>query len=130
MGESAPSALAGAGQTRIPVELQAFFRMAERWDLSTDQQITLLGSPPRSTFFKWKKEGGGAVPPDTVERLSHLLSIWKALQILFTSDQASDAWIHAPNDFFNGDSALDVMLGGRVIDIYAVRRYLDAQRGG
>lgn len=129
MGESAPGALAGAGQTRIPVELQAFFRMAERWNLSTDQQITLLGSPPRSTFFKWKKEGG-AVPPDTVERLSHLLSIWKALQILFTSDQASDAWMHASNDFFNGDSALDVMLGGKVIDIYAVRRYLDAQRGG
>lgn len=129
MGESAPGAPAGAGQTRIPVELQAFFRMAERWKLSTDQQITLLGSPPRSTFFKWKKEGG-TVPPDTVERLSHLLSIWKALQILFTSDQASDAWIHAHNDFFNGDSALDVMLGGKVIDIYAVRRYLDAQRGG
>ena len=130
MGESSPGALAGAGQTRIPVELQAFFRMAERWDLSTDQQITLLGSPPRSTFFKWKKEGGAVVPPDTVERLSHLLSIWKALQILFTSDQASDAWMHSPNDFFNGDSALDVMLGGKVIDIYAVRRYLDAQRGG
>jgi uncharacterized protein (DUF2384 family) len=130
MGESSPGALAGAGQTRIPVELQAFFRMAERWNLSTDQQITLLGSPPRSTFFKWKKEGGAVVPPDTVERLSHLLSIWKALQILFTSDQASDAWMHSPNDFFNGDSALDVMLGGKVIDIYAVRRYLDAQRGG
>tara|TARA_Y100000815_G_scaffold275282_1_gene312674 strand:+ start:1122 stop:1433 length:312 start_codon:yes stop_codon:yes gene_type:complete len=103
--------------------------MAERWNLSTDQQMILLGSPPRSTFFKWKKEGG-TVPPDTVERLSHLLSIWKALQILYTSDQASDAWIHAPNDFFKGDSALDVMLGGKVIDIYAVRRYLDAQRGG
>lgn len=130
MGESSPGALAGAGQTRIPVELQAFFRMAERWNLSTDQQITLLGSPPRSTFFKWKKEGGAVVPPDTVERLSHLLSIWKALQILFTSDQASDAWMHSPNDFFNGDSALDVMLVGKVIDIYAVRRYLDAQRGG
>ena len=130
MGESSPGALAGAGQTRIPVELQAFFRMAERWNLSTDQQITLLGSPPRSTFFKWKKEGGAVVPPDTVERLSHLLSIWKALQILFTSDQASDAWMHSPNDFFYGDSALDVMLGGKVIDIYAVRRYLDAQRGG
>jgi hypothetical protein len=38
--------------------------------------------------------------------------------------------MHSPNDFFNGDSALDVMLGGKVIDIYAVRRYLDAQRGG
>jgi uncharacterized protein (DUF2384 family) len=111
MGESAPGAVAGAGQTRIPVALQAFFRMAERWNLSTDQQITLLGSPPRSTFFKWKKEGG-AIPPDTIERLSHLLSIWKALQILFTSNQASD-WIHAPNAFFNGDSALDVMLGER-----------------
>lgn len=129
MGSSVSDALEGAGSSRIPVELEAFFRMAERWRLSTEDQIKLLGSPARSTFFKWKKEGG-VIPQDTTERLSHLLGIWKSLRILFTIDERGDEWIRAPNEYFNGASALDVMLGGKVVDLYAVRQYLDAQRGG
>ncbi|MCA1408572.1 MULTISPECIES: antitoxin Xre/MbcA/ParS toxin-binding domain-containing protein [Sinorhizobium/Ensifer group] len=114
---------------RVPAELEAFFRIADRWRLSVDDQIKLLGSPGRSTFFKWKKEGG-TLPADTVERLSHILSIWKALRILFTIEERADDWIRRPNDFFDGASALDTMLQGRVVDIYRVRQYLDAQRGG
>ncbi len=34
--------------------LRAFFNIARDWDLSADEQIVLLGSPGRSTFFKWK----------------------------------------------------------------------------
>jgi hypothetical protein len=124
-----PAAPPGAGQTRIPAELEAFFGMAERWRLSTDDQILLLGSPGRSTFFKWKKEGG-TLPADTRERLSHLLAIWKALRILFTVDERGEEWIRAPNRYFDGASALDVMLEGGVASLYRVRRYLDAQRGG
>lgn len=112
-----------------PAELAAFFTIAERWDLSTDEQITLLGSPGRSTFFKWKKECN-SLPADTSERLSHILSVWKALKILFADDRQGEAWIKRKNEFFDGDSALDVMLRGRVVDLYAVRQYLDAQRGG
>ncbi|MBY5667381.1 DUF2384 domain-containing protein [Rhizobium leguminosarum] len=119
----------GAGQSAIPVELEAFFRMAERWGLSTEDQILLLGSPGRSTFFKWKKETA-SLPTDTRERLSHLLSIWKALRILFTNDKQAEEWIHRDNRYFDGASALDVMLEGSVASIYRVRRYLDAQRGG
>ena len=36
--------------------LRAFFKIARDWDLSTEEQIILLGSPGRSTFFKWKKD--------------------------------------------------------------------------
>jgi hypothetical protein len=129
MTSLAPDAPAGAGQSRIPAELEAFFGMAERWRLSTDDQILLLGSPGRSTFFKWKKDGG-TLPADTRERLSHLLSIWKALRILFTEDARGEEWVRAPNRYFDGASALDVMLEGSVASLYRVRRYLDAQRGG
>ena len=115
-------------RSRDPVELEAFFTIAERWALSTDEQIRLLGSPGRSTFFKWKKEGG-TLPPDTGERLSHLLAVVKALRILFTRDERGDEWIRRSNDFFDGMSALDVMQDG-VSGIYRVRQYLDAQRGG
>ena len=100
----------------------------ERWQLSADEQIALLGSPGRSTFFKWKKEGG-SLPQDTQERLSHMLGIWKSLRILFTQDERGEAWIRSKNLYFDGASALDVMLEG-MSGIIRVRRYLDAQRGG
>jgi hypothetical protein len=128
MHAEAPDAHGGAGPSRIPAELETFFAIAEKWKLSTDEQIALLGSPGRSTFFKWKKDGG-SLPQDTLERLSHILGIWKSLRILFTQDERGEAWIRTKNLYFDGASALDVMLEG-MIGIIRVRRYLDAQRGG
>jgi hypothetical protein len=120
----------GGGRPAIPVGLDVFTPIADAWGLSTDEQMRLLGSPPRSTFFKWKKDGGG-LPRDTVERISHLLTIWKSLEILHTDPSLSDSWLRKPNEFFNGASALDVMLEeGNFSDIVRVRQYLDAQRGG
>jgi len=112
--------------------LHAFFKIAETWGLSVDEQIGLLGKPPRSTFFKWKKEGGD-LSQDTLERISHILSIYKCLRILFTDQSTADAWIKRPNQapFLHGGSALDFMArDGLFVSIYEVRRYLDAQRGG
>jgi len=109
--------------------LTVFFRLAEAWSLSTDQQIILLGSPARSTFFKWKKEGG-LISNDTAERVSLLVTIYKALQILLPQEKAADSWIRRPNKYFDNRTALDVMLEGKVTDIDSVRSYLDAQRGG
>ena len=127
--ETLPGARESARAAPIPAELEAFFEMAERWGLSIDQQITLLGSPGRSTFFKWKKEGG-ALPKDTRERLSHLLAMWKALRILFTQDSRGEQWLNQPNDYLEGRTAIEVMLQGGMADIIHVRQYLDAQRGG
>lgn len=119
----------GAGEVRIPAVMDAFAKLAEDWDLSTDEQITLLGSPGRSTFFKWKKSGGN-LPHDTIERISHLLGIYKSLQIVLPEPDSADAWVKKPNAYFDNRSALEVMLDGNVVDIYKVREYLDAQRGG
>lgn len=118
-----------AGTVRIPAVMDAFAKLAEDWDLSTDEQITLLGSPGRSTFFKWKKSGGN-LPHDTIERISHLLGIYKSLQIVLPEPESADDWVKKPNAYFDNRSALEVMLDGNVVDIYKVREYLDAQRGG
>lgn len=107
----------------------AFLALAELWRLSTEQQITLLGGPARSTYFKWKKDGG-SMSQDTVERVSHLMAIYKALQILFPDPERADAWLRHSHRFFGNRSARDVMLDGKLEDIICVRDYLDAQRGG
>ncbi len=109
--------------------LAAFFALADAWKLSVDHQITLLGSPARSTFYKWKKEGG-LLSEDTADRISHLCAIYKALQILLPNPAASDTWLLRSNRYFSGQTALGVMLGGKMTDILDVRAYLDAERGG
>ncbi|HWG31885.1 MAG TPA: antitoxin Xre-like helix-turn-helix domain-containing protein [Steroidobacteraceae bacterium] len=111
--------------------LRAFARIAELWDLSIAEQLTLLGIQSRSTYFKWRKEAHARLPRDTLERLSYLLGIYKALQLLLPATEAADEWIRRPNaePLFGGRSALERMLSGNVADLYLVRQYLDAQRG-
>ncbi|MBP6251750.1 MAG: DUF2384 domain-containing protein [Rubrivivax sp.] len=121
-----PPQMAAAG-------LRAFARIAEAWGLSVDEQIRLLGEPPRSTFFAWRKQPEKAkLTRDTLERLSNLLGIWKSLQILLPDTAAADTWVRRPNAAppFGGRSALEHMLGGNLSDLNHVRRYLDGVRGG
>ena len=113
--------------------LRAFFRIAALWGLDTAQERTLLGHPPPSTFFKWKKDPQAAnVSRDVLERISYVLGIFKALEILFPDPARADAWLRRGNDapMFGGRSALDRMLSGNVSDLFVVRQYLDGRRGG
>ncbi|HLW11061.1 MAG TPA: MbcA/ParS/Xre antitoxin family protein [Casimicrobiaceae bacterium] len=112
--------------------LRTFFRIADAWKLTVDEARRILGDPPRSTFFLWKRTGEGQLSRDTLERVSYILGIYKALQILLPEADAADAWIRKSNSapLFGGRSALDRMLSGNVADLYVVRQYLDAARGG
>ena len=112
--------------------LQAFFNLSSHWQLSAPEERTLLGSPPESTFFKWKAEKTTTrMSRDVLERISYLLGIYKALGILLPSQRAADEWVRKPNaaPAFNGQSALERMLAGSIVDLADVRRYLDTQRG-
>ena len=111
--------------------LRAFFRIAAAWGLRSAEERVLLGNPPGSTFFKWKKDQAGNLSRDVVERISYVLGIYKALQILLPDPVRADAWVKQPNaaPLFAGQRALDRMLGGNVSDLFVVRQYLDAQRG-
>lgn len=111
--------------------LRTFFNIAEKWQLSTEEQLILLGRPGRSTYFRWKRDPIGPISHDVLERISYLLGIYKALHILFPDPAQADSWIRRPNSamLFAGRSALEWMLGGNVADLYLVRQYLDAERG-
>ncbi len=112
--------------------LSTFFHIAKIWSLSVDEQMILLGLTARSTFFKWKKDPNTVLPKDTLERISYVLGVYKALQILLPDERAADEWVRRPNAAlpFGGRSALERMLSGQVADLFVVRQYLDAQRGG
>lgn len=109
--------------------LNAFFNLISEWQISSSEAQILLGEIKPSTYYQWKSSRNGILPKDTLDRISYLLGIYKALRILYSDPDNANAWVKKPNKTFNGSSALDVMLGGQIVDIAKVRSYLDAQRG-
>jgi hypothetical protein len=115
---------------RDAAAVRAFFRLVVLWGLTMEQARLLLGRPSRATLYNWKAGKVRTLPHDTLQRISYLLGIYKALQILYRDPQLADAWIRRPNAAFCGQSALARMLAGDVTDLAAVRAHLDAARGG
>ncbi len=111
--------------------LKAFFGIMDEWDLGNEDARVLLGSPSLRTFHRMKQLEVPKLSHDTLERISYLLGIYKALNILLPNAQIANAWIKRPNAAapFNGQSASEKLLAGNVVDLADVRRYLDAERG-
>lgn len=109
--------------------LRTFFRIADAWKLKEREQMQLLGLDNRSTFQSWKRGAVAAIPKDSLERISYVLGIYKGLHIVLP--QSADDWVRKPNKspVFGGRTALERMVSGNVSDLYAVRQYIDAQRG-
>jgi hypothetical protein len=110
----------------------AFRKLCAALRLAVDEQCTLLGTLPRRTYHRWIAAGAGELGRDQLERISLVLGIFKALQILFPVAERRDAWLRAANDDapFGGQSPLGYMLQGSLQQLYETRRYLDAWRGG
>lgn len=120
-----------ATMSRVAVKL--FFGIAEEWQLTDEQRCTLAGLGTRTTLHNWKQKLATGEPiklgKDTLERLSYLAGIYKAVQLLFSDPIQWKNWVRKPNRDFGGTSALERMLGGRIVDLVDVRRYLDGWRG-
>ncbi len=114
------------------VALTFFFGLMEKWGCSTSEQKVLLGSVANSTYHKYKSLPEVRLSHDLMERISYLMGIHKSLRIIFSNhvDNAY-SWVNKPNTAapFNGQSALQFMLSGRMIELADVRRYLDGVRG-
>jgi len=127
--DTLPTEVSGVAIT--DAEVAAMFRavvnLFRLWGITDAEAATLLDLPVR-TFARWKAGEIGRIGRDGKARLSNLLGIHKALRLVFREPQRAYAWVKAPNDAFGGKRALDVMLGGDLIDLMRVRRYLDAER--
>ena len=100
------------------------------WDLSDQEARVLLGDMPARTWARWKKKDIGRIDRDLRTRMAMLIGIHKGLRYLFREPARGYAWIRKPNAAFGGQSALEVMLRGEIMDIADIRSYLDAERGG
>jgi uncharacterized protein (DUF2384 family) len=119
-------------KTLSPTAIRAFRDIAQHWTLAPIEQRILLGVLPQSTYTKYMRDPDSALLSyDTLQRISMLLGIFKAINILLPDEQLADAWIATPNahPLFKGKSAKELLLDGSFESIAAVRAYLDTQRG-
>jgi hypothetical protein len=110
------------------VALKIFFTLTTGWGCSSKQQRVLLGFISITTLYRYRRLPKTRLPLSAIERISHLMSIHKNLGTIFGKD--SDRvynWISSPNTApsFDGQTALQYMLSGRIDEIVCVRRYLD-----
>ena len=117
---------------RAEAGLRTVFNIFDKLRITVDEGRVLLGGVSRSTYHRWKKAPGSAtVSRDLEERLSYILGIYKALQILVPDERQRRLFLRRENTspLCRGATPLDVMLRGRVSDLYRVRRWLDGERG-
>lgn len=108
---------------------RAFVRLTELWGLTPEQQAILLGAASPEQCSSWLAGEVSGAGLGLLERLGHLLGIYKSLQMLGVRTDGGRAWLTGENHsaVFDGGSPLDRMLRGDVSDLAAVREYLDAQ---
>lgn len=114
------------------VALEVFGRIADAWSLSSQERQQVLGVSS-STYYRWRDARPAAgLDPAVLERISYVLRIYAALEILLPIPERAHGWLREANTapLFGGASALARMLGGQVGDLMVVADYLDAQRGG
>lgn len=70
--------------------LKTFFRLADTWELTADEQATLLRTN-RSTVYKWQTAAPVSLSADVLERLSYLFGIYAALNILLPLPERAHA---------------------------------------
>ncbi|NDY57615.1 DUF2384 domain-containing protein [Desulfovibrio sulfodismutans] len=115
-----------------PAAVKGFFNIMAKWGIRDADAKALLGGVSNGRYYDMKKAPGSAVlDQDELHRVSFLVGIFKALNILF-GEELADAWMRLPNQnrIFGGATPLDYMIRGGLPAFQTVRRLLDARRGG
>jgi Protein of unknown function (DUF2384) len=118
-------------QRLSPPALRAFFNIMARWQVRDDDARVLLGGVTNGPFYEMKKNPDRVLDADRLLRISYLVGIFKALNVLY-SEVLADEWVRRPNSnpIFAGETPLAYLTRGGLPAMQIVRRLLDARRAG
>ena len=119
-------------RTRLsPSAVRGFLKIADRWKLKDDDTRALLGGISSGSFYALKSNPKRTMHADQLTRLSLVVGIFKALNILY-GPKLADAWMGLSNSsaMFSGESPLSYVKKGGIPALMRVRQLLDARRGG
>lgn len=111
--------------------VRGFFNIMMHWKVRDDVARQLLGGMSNGAFYALKKDGERPLDEDKLHRISYLVGIFKALNIIYSQDLA-DQWMQLPNNnrIFNGITPISYLIRGGLPAFATVRKLLDARRGG
>ena len=115
-----------------PAAVRAFFRIVKAWGIREQEARELLGGISAASFYALKKETDRRLlDQDRLTRISYLVGIFKALNILY-SRKLADEWVRLPNKnaLFGGGTPVEYMVRQGIPGMSQVRRLLDSYRGG
>jgi uncharacterized protein (DUF2384 family) len=116
-----------------PAAMKTLFKLVERWSINDEDARELLGGISNGSYYQLKANPSATRPldQDKLLRISYLIGIFKALNILY-SQRLADQWMQLPNTnpIFAGGTPLAYILRGGQGAMDTVRRLLDARRGG
>jgi len=111
--------------------IKAFFAIVDKWELRNLDAMALLGGASHGRYYELKKSRNGLLSQDELTRISLLIGIFKALNILF-SQRLANRWTSRPNSnaMFHDAPPLELLTRGGVPGMIGIRRLLDSRRGG
>src|SRR5579863_4116459 len=119
-------------RTRLsPAAIAAFFAIVDKWGLRNEDAMALLGGASHGRYYELKKTRKGVLSQDELTRISLLIGIFKALNILF-NERLANRWVSRSNSnpMFKNQPPLVFLIQGGMPGMLSVRRLLDSRRGG
>jgi hypothetical protein len=118
------------GEARPRGLVEGFVKTCQRWMLSPEQQAVLIGYKENALGASDILAGRVKIPSqDVKDRMRFLVRMSLTLGALFNEVADSEVvWLHAKRVAFDGRSALDVLLQGRMTDVLAVVRFAESER--
>ena len=122
----------------MPKAFRVAVRTLSTWGFTHEESARALGLESR-TLYRYKRSGLSprSISPDLVERVSYILGIEKALEILLGGEPEQEErdiqrWINSPSraPLFGGSPPKRRLASGLVADLFQTREYLDGWRGG
>ena len=111
--------------------VRAFFNIMARWRLRDEIARRLLGGISNGAYYALKKSPDKVLDEDRLLRISYLIGIFSALNVLY-GDEYADRWVRQPNRnrIFRGQAPVDYMLRGGLPAFATVRALVDARLEG
>jgi len=109
--------------------LRIFTEIANAWSLTDKEQCAILGGDVGCAFDVGALDTTNVRLPETLERVGHLIGMYRALHTIFSSKEQADSWVRRPNRalLFGSAPALGLLCSGRASDLALVRQYLESQ---
>lgn len=112
--------------------LRLFFNLAQRWEITKEQQAAIIEAPDATSIDLWRKKMDEnkplELPVKTIQALSLIAGIRKSVEQLYPQDRW-DEYMKSPNASLDMRSPLDIMEEDGTMGVKCVKEYLESAAG-